>query len=637
MSKMKNSLSRRKFVRSLAFAGASAPLLSLAGLSIIDGCTSKRPAQLSASKFLKVELNKDSPGFSILSVDSLGGSKFTLNPIMALSSEKKYRSGLNGIITEYRFAGAPDNSKPAWSFEISEKSIRIKSEFSSDFPPQPLVLKFNPKICHVTLLGLLKENEQRIGLPAVMHFPDMGSLRITSSLENKAYLFYDARRYAAQPFVMISFDAASVQNPVLEYTLDVVAIYPEIPGIEKDARFDAYRRNYLNIFQINPRLRTLANHASSDIVPFTVFEYAMMALSCPPLADGLTAMDLIRQTLDHYFDGKKGYGLVGYVTNQDGGESIAWPMPYDSLDSYPSLIIAAAYYFKGTQDKVWLNNHYADLQLWSNKILAMDKDNDGLIEFPISGNAGSYNLATMRTSNWWDAIGFGNKDAYSNALAYNSLEEMSILANALEKTLDVKWYKEKANKLKGIYYPTFYDPSTGVLAGWKSADGKLHDYYFTFVQAYAIYYGLVDDKIANELMDKIFAKMKEVGYSDFSSGLPGNLIPVRKEDYIPAGCCGAPVHDDGTDAFQIYENGGATACHVYFFIESLYKLGRISEAEIILFPMLKSFEEGKFQGVGANGKTKDWKRWDGTPEGYEGLLVDGYLTLLSVQTMKKNN
>ena len=134
---MKNSVSRRKFVQSLAFAGASIPLISFAGSSLIDGCTSKKPFQLSASKFLKVELNKDSPGFSILSVDSLGGGKFDLNPIIALSSENKYRSELNGTKTEYRFANAPENSKPAWSFEILEKSIRIKSEFSSAFHPSP--------------------------------------------------------------------------------------------------------------------------------------------------------------------------------------------------------------------------------------------------------------------------------------------------------------------------------------------------------------------------------------------------------------------------------------------------------------------------------------------------------------------
>jgi hypothetical protein len=50
----------------------------------------------------------------------------------------------------------------------------------------------------------------------------------------------------------------------------------------------------------------------------------------------------------------------------------------------------------------------------------------------------------------------------------------------------------------------------------------------------------------------------------------------------------------------------------------------------MLFPMLAAFEQGGFQGFGPNGMTDDWKAWDGTPRGYEGLLVDGYQALLAV-------
>ena len=50
----------------------------------------------------------------------------------------------------------------------------------------------------------------------------------------------------------------------------------------------------------------------------------------------------------------------------------------------------------------------------------------------------------------------------------------------------------------------------------------------------------------------------------------------------------------------------------------------------MLFPMLDGFEKGGFQGFGPNGMTYDWKAWDGTPHGYEGLLVDGYQALLAV-------
>jgi hypothetical protein len=59
-------------------------------------------------------------------------------------------------------------------------------------------------------------------------------------------------------------------------------------------------------------------------------------------------------------------------------------------------------------------------------------------------------------------------------------------------------------------------------------------------------------------------------------------------------------------------------------------LGRRQEADAMLFPMLRGFEEGVFQGRGPNGKTYDWKAWDGTPNGYEGLLVDNYMALLAV-------
>jgi hypothetical protein len=77
-------------------------------------------------------------------------------------------------------------------------------------------------------------------------------------------------------------------------------------------------------------------------------------------------------------------------------------------------------------------------------------------------------------------------------------------------------------------------------------------------------------------------------------------------------------------------NGGATACYAYFTLQALYQLGRRKDADAILFPMLRGFEQGGFQGTAANGMSYDWKAWDGTPHGYEGLLGDGYQALLAV-------
>jgi hypothetical protein len=159
----------------------------------------------------------------------------------------------------------------------------------------------------------------------------------------------------------------------------------------------------------------------------------------------------------------------------------------------------------------------------------------------------------------------------------------------------------------------------------------LHDYYFLPVNGIAIHYGLVPKDKANAIMDKLLAKMKAVGFKRFDLGLPGNLIPVARKDYVHCDRrWGGGAKEDNSDGFQIYENGGATACHAFFTIAALYDLGRRDEADNILFPMLDSFEKGSFEGMGANGMSNDWKAWDGTPWGYEGFLTDGYYTMLAV-------
>ncbi len=60
------------------------------------------------------------------------------------------------------------------------------------------------------------------------------------------------------------------------------------------------------------------------------------------------------------------------------------------------------------------------------------------------------------------------------------------------------------------------------------------------------------------------------------------------------------------------------------------------EAEDILMAMLESYKEGGFQGYCPDSKmTKDWKTWKGECWGYEGFLVDNFLTLSVVQDLKK--
>ena len=112
--------------------------------------------------------------------------------------------------------------------------------------------------------------------------------------------------------VKITFPGATRDTPVVRYRWEVVALHPKVAAIGADARFDAFRRNWLNILQLSPHWRMLANHAASDTCAFCYYEYADIAARTPALAKGVTALDLIRQTLDRIMGGANAYGMPGH-------------------------------------------------------------------------------------------------------------------------------------------------------------------------------------------------------------------------------------------------------------------------------------------------------------------------------------
>ena len=579
------------------------------------------------SRYLDIGLSRTTPAFSAFAVDSLGEGKLDQNPVLP---ETNVIPGLDLAGQTYRL-----NGKAVWRVARTEKALTLRSDYMAGMEAPPFTLAFNQKLNHATLLGVMKPGERRMNVPCVLHLPDMGTLRITCNVPD-AQLDYDARRWnVPTPFVHIAFPAATAKQPQVEYRLEVTAIYPKLPGVANTPLYEGFRRDWLNIFQANPRVQMLANNASSDPVSFTVFEYSDLALHTPPLADGLTCLDLVRMTLERYMAGAKGYGQIGYACDPSDADLIAWKTPWTSLDTLPSLLISACNYVNGSHDLKWARAHYQKLVAWGREMFNADHDGNGLIEYPGTGNFGDRPKRDRRPSNWWDTINFGHEDAFANALAYHAATLFADLAGQLKHDSDAKFFSEKAAKLRAAYAPTLLDPTTGVLAGWKSADGQLHDYWFPFVQGAAITFGLLDNATANRVMDRLLAKMREVGYTNFTIGLPGNLVPIKKGDYVlennPPESTGEPRRDDGSDGFQFYENGGATGCWAYYTVKALYRLGRVADARRIFRPMLAGYAAGKFQGFDPkSGRSYDWRDWQGRGHGYEGLLVDNYYALLAV-------
>ena len=614
-------MERREFAKDVLLAS-----LVLTAPSFLIGQGNEKKV----SPFLRIAMNNDSPQFDFFSIDSLGKNKLDENVILHEEEwmEKKHVGKKAGNKFSYSTLQT-GNDKFVWEINIANKSFILTSTYQQNYS-QPFLFNIEQHLNHATLLGMMNGNDNAINLPAILHLPDMGTLRVTSTIAG-VQINTTAKRFIEHPYVRLEFPAADESNKQIVYSFEVVAIHPTVNGIGNDSRYDCFRKNFISIFQINPFLKILANNTASDACAFTLFKYATVAAKTPALAKGLQANDLIRMTLDRYLAGKKGYGILGYDYDKE------WDIPETStachsLDSYPSLLMSACIYTLSSNDAAWFKTNYTGIKAWADKMLSLDKDDDGLLEFCLSGNSGSWKGdKSQRPANWWDTIGFGHKDAYSNALAYNALVQFENAIRKYGNVVDANYIKMKADKLKSVYAVTFYNPDSGILAGWKSADGSLHDYYFIFVNTVAISYGLIEDDLANSIMDKLLQKMKAVGYTNFELGLPGNLIPVIRADYTDLLLeVGGGKREDNQDGFQIYENGGATACFTYFTIHALQKLKRKKDTDAILLPLLKSMSEGNFQGKGANGRTKDWKTWNGECWGYEGFLVDNYMFLLTV-------
>ena len=574
------------------------------------------PASLGfSSPSLDLQLSPDAPEFLSLNIDALGHAKRGPSILQSTPVLSGYTVTSSANRVDYTQG---DAQVPTWSITLSDRTILLTSTYSAS--AQPLTLRFDFAKVHTTVLGLLNP-EKALTLPALMHLPGQGSVRITTQTPGVALAYNSERR---KTLATLAFPPATADQKTLTYTLEVAAIHPPLPGLVTDSRFDAFRRNWLNVLQLNPFLGQLSNNSASTSCAFCYYEYADVAALTPPLAPGLTALDVVRQTLDTVLAGETAYGLP-----HPGNFATA------ASDTFPSMLIAAASVVREGDSDSWLQGSYPGLRTWAESMLATDDTGNGLIKYAISGNSGIWpdGFPNRRPSNWWDTIGFGHEDAYANALAFRALNDMAFLATRAHQSADADRYQSAAAKLRDVYYKTFFNPQTGVLGGWRSADGQLHDFYFLWVNGIAIHYGLVPKPQANAIMDKLMLKMKQVGYTQFHMGLPGNLITVALPDYVhkdPDGHHGGGVRPDNADGFQNYENGGATGCFAFFTLAALYDLGRKGEADSILFPMLSEYDKGGFEGRGALGRSNDWRRWDGTPMGYEGFLVDNYYTLLAV-------
>lgn len=461
-------------------------------------------------------------------------------------------------------------------------------------------------VCHPSKLMNYVE------MPTYLAAPDFGTVFITRSGDAAAFyrrpssLFpatsYDVDITPHQPESEDGLNQIGPQGWHTTLHFGVVAPEPLPALLNRDPRLARFPKYSLDMTQWRPDTGVLSNSVMSIDCGLAMLFYAEQAVWAPHLQDGISPMELVGASVDQYFEGARGYMMPNVNV-----ESPQWK---SSRETAAYFVISAWYVIRTIGGEQQAREWLTPMEALAHHIES-HFDRDGLIDEP--------------GKEWFDVYNFQGPDAFSNAADYRAflcLADVEMLEGRRDAA---QRYRDDAARIKAAYFRTFFNPATGVLAGWKSPDGKLHDYMFPWVNGFAIYQGLVPAEQAKSILRTMLTKLDSIDFHSYQYGLPTNLIPMSPADYFPH-TSGAPKQADGKDSWQIYMNGGATPPYEYYFIQALYANGMGEDAERFLWALMGSYEKGTFNaGIELPGEKQrnpvgsafyEWNGSRGRGEGY---------------------
>jgi hypothetical protein len=591
-------------------------------------------AQLMISTpWYRLNLDKARPRFSYLSLDATGKGSFLCNvlknagafpiaePMFASVQAAADGQGVrDGNVVRYPFVAVAPGVFAQVAFRFKEKSIELELSTVAKraMPLKAGLFRFDLDYSQ-TPTAFFPRAEDPVGfvkLPTYMHAPDCGTFRITQT-GDKAVLRqvipsggHDLGGHCMMDLVpettglkeRYGLIPAGNWRGVFTFAVEPQIPWPDI--VAQEPRLSGLPKYSLNIAQWRVDQSVLANNVISQDCPLSVQFYAEMAVYAPVMKDGISPMALVVPTVDRYLDGMGGH-LMWHGLKVEVTPPGKW---FASLESGGFLINSAWYAVNTVGGKPLLDRWLPRLEALAGHLEAHDTDGDGIVD---SGDRG----------HWFDnySLPEGVKEAHSTAVNYEAFVHMADLENLAGRKEKAAQYQKRAQLIKDNYLKMFYNPETGVIGGWRDTEGKLRDRMFPWINGYAISAGLVPDELANQIMDRLFAKMKEIGFTHFQYGLPTNLISMGKDEM-----------SHGYREWEGYMNGSITPPYSNYVIMALYKLGRRQQAEEVLWPQVASFDKGTFNsGIGILGPRRNpvgsaFYYWDGTKSNGIGYLPENW-------------
>ena len=454
-----------------------------------------------------------------------------------------------------------------------------------------------------------------VGLPAMWNAPGHGTMLIRRQGGDPTCLRVDSVRdefYGMSGFMLgvehdeYGFIRIRKGEHAARLSIRTRELLPKLRvGVRSERMAPGLRRNWSTTFAFRPELGGFSNNCMSVVTLMSQHAAMDMIAATPMPDDEPSLVDMARYTLGLSLTGGPGYGEIRDMF----------------MDVDPSQLCSAGRIHQAAPDKRWLERMRPWIRAAAERILSQMDDEGLYLCKRLSGNSGSGKWS----SNAYDVVSFGHHDAYSNVLAYRGLRNaIALMHDAGERDFSRRC-AEAARAIKAAFYPCFFNPETGWLGGWRSRDGQLHDYAFTFINGMAICLDLVEGDNARSMLERLEARREEMGYVDFHFGLPTNLISLRNED-VPA--AQRAQREDGLDLFGIYLNGAATTCLLEYYFGALAKHGFAQTAEMICDHLEESLADGRLMGGLFSGT--ELSTWEGAPCGYEGVLQGGTRFMLAL-------
>lgn len=370
---------------------------------------------------------------------------------------------------------------------------------------------------------------------------------------------------------------------------------------------EGMRRAWLSGLTYRMDTTAMSNNGASIYVAAAVDEFGELAARIGEIDQhSAHALDLVRLTLDRSFDDGPGY-MAGRTSHHDGR------IEDEYVQTDAANLLALAYVLAGQPDPRWLARRRSSISQLLERTRARDLDADGLIESAVrTGISGRGEWSTNAS----DVVSFGWKDAYVNAQLYDALVRLRSALSGVEWSDVRSSLAAWALRLRSSYAPTFVNPATGWVGGWRSKDGQLHDAGILNVTGVAVCSGVLDDRIALSAVSRLWTAIGEAGFSDFRLGLPLNVLPIPAGDMVQRyeGMRFGLVMPHG-----FYMNGGASLTGMRPFVEAMYRVGLRQEADEIIDAAMSAMADGSAFAGCLSGE--DLHTWDGTACGYEGILA----------------